>query len=398
MMKKIFRSTLLVLCAAGLFAACDSDNDDNPTLTAPTEFKLNVPALADGATYDLAHSTQLEFTCSQPDYGFPAATKYVLSYSIHADMSGATEVTTSYTSTVMAVDAAELAAGLTSQELAAGATEDQFPMDIPVYVQATATMQTAMGGDIEGTAITSNVVKLNSVRLLYSLPPVTAPADLYVTGASRNWSWDNAQQMIVVNGNASEFWRLVYIDGEGIRFNSSRAGDGNEVGYDGITLTALDGETATYANCNNKIVAGSDGSIATTEPGWYLMVVNCSVDGRDIVYATSFYPAKVWLIGPATPAADWSELEAAAQFTTPSASDGQFVSPALPALAGTDDSCLRMYVKIPGQDWWKSEFIVGGTFGDTLTYRGNGGDQTRVGCSAGQKVYLDFSNDTGEIK
>lgn len=397
-MKKIFRSTLLLLCTAGLFAACDTDNEYNPTVTTPTEFKLNTPALAANGTYDLANSTQLEFTCSQPDYGLPAATKYVLSYSINADMSNATDVTTSYPTTVMSVSASELAAGLTSQELAAGATEDQFPMDIPVYVQATATMQTAMGGDIEGTTIKSNIVKLNSVHLLYSLPPVTAPTDLYVTGAFSNWSWDSALQMIVVNGNASEFWRLVYIDGEGIRFNSSRASDGNEVGFEGITLTALNGETDTYANCNDKIVAGSDGSIATTEPGWYLMVVNCSVEGRDIIYSTSFYPAKVWLIGPATAAADWSELEAAAQFTTPTTADGQFVSPTLPALAGTDDSCLRMYVKIPGQDWWKSEFIVGGTFGETLTYRGNGGDQTRVGCAAGQKVYLNFSNDTGEIK
>lgn len=397
-MKKIFRSTLLLLCTAGLFAACDTDNEYNPTVTTPTEFKLNTPALAANGTYDLANSTQLEFTCSQPDYGFPTATKYVLSYSINADMSNATDVTTSYPTTVMSVSASELAAGLTSQELAAGATEDQFPMDIPVYVQATATMQTAMGGDIEGTTIKSNIVKLNSVHLLYSLPPVTAPTDLYVTGAFSNWSWDSALQMIVVNGNASEFWRLVYIDGEGIRFNSSRASDGNEVGFEGITLTALNGETDTYANCNDKIVAGSDGSIATTEPGWYLMVVNCSVEGRDIIYSTSFYPAKVWLIGPATAAADWSELEAAAQFTTPTTADGQFVSPTLPALAGTDDSCLRMYVKIPGQDWWKSEFIVGGTFGETLTYRGNGGDQTRVGCAAGQKVYLNFSNDTGEIK
>lgn len=389
---------MLLLCTAGLFAACDTDNEYNPTVTTPTEFKLNTPALAANGTYDLANSTQLEFTCSQPDYGFPAVTKYVLSYSINADMSNATDVTTSYPTTVMSVSASELAAGLTSQELAAGATEDQFPMDIPVYVQATATMQTAMGGDIEGTTIKSNIVKLNSVHLLYSLPPVTAPTDLYVTGAFSNWSWDSALQMIVVNGNASEFWRLVYIDGEGIRFNSSRASDGNEVGFDGITLTALNGETDTYANCNDKIVAGSDGSIATTEPGWYLMVVNCSVEGRDIIYSTSFYPAKVWLIGPATAAADWSELEAAAQFTTPTTADGQFVSPTLPALAGTDDSCLRMYVKIPGQDWWKSEFIVGGTFGETLTYRGNGGDQTRVGCAAGQKVYLNFSNDTGEIK
>ena len=62
---------MLLLCTAGLFAACDTDNEYNPTVTTPTEFKLNTPALAANGTYDLANSKQLEFTCSQPDYGFP---------------------------------------------------------------------------------------------------------------------------------------------------------------------------------------------------------------------------------------------------------------------------------------------------------------------------------------
>ena len=54
-----------------------------------------------------------------------------------------------------------------------------------------------------------------------------------------------------------------------------------------------------------------------------------------------------------------------------------------------------MYFKIPGFDWWKSEFMV---FDDVIVYRGTGDDQDRVAGSVGQSLYLNFSKDTGEIK
>ena len=78
----------------------------------------------------------------------------------------------------------------------------------------------------------------------------------------------------------------------------------------------------------------------------------------------------------------------------PATKDGDFVSPAF-AHAADSDSGLRAYVKIPGQDWWKSEFMV---FGKKLVYRGAGDDQERVAVTAGQKMYVNFSNDTGDIK
>jgi len=37
-------------------------------------------------------------------------------------------------------------------------------------------------------------------------------------------------------------------------------------------------------------------------------------------------------------------------------------------------------------------------FNKKIVYRGTGGDQERVVVSAGQKLYLNFSNDTGDIK
>jgi hypothetical protein len=37
-------------------------------------------------------------------------------------------------------------------------------------------------------------------------------------------------------------------------------------------------------------------------------------------------------------------------------------------------------------------------FDGSIKYRGTGGDQDRVTASAGQKLYLNFSTDKGEIK
>ena len=48
-----------------------------------------------------------------------------------------------------------------------------------------------------------------------------------------------------------------------------------------------------------------------------------------------------------------------------------------------------------GTDWWKTEFMV---FDGKIAFRGNGGDQKRVSVTAGKRVYLNFKNNTGEIK
>lgn len=74
-MKKILKSTLLFLCAIGLFTACADDRDSNPTLLQPTSFVLNTPSYAT-SNIDLATSTGIPFTWNQPAYGFPVACTY----------------------------------------------------------------------------------------------------------------------------------------------------------------------------------------------------------------------------------------------------------------------------------------------------------------------------------
>lgn len=124
-MKHIFKSALLLLMTISLFAACDDDHDSNPTLTAPTEFRLNTPALAN-VPIDLANSETVELTCSQPNYGFPASTQYTIQVSLNSDMSNAVDLDDKPTSAKLDIDAATLASTLTNMEVALGKEETIF--------------------------------------------------------------------------------------------------------------------------------------------------------------------------------------------------------------------------------------------------------------------------------
>ena len=66
-MKNKYIIGALLVGIISLFASCSDDNDSNPTLIQPTEFKLNTPEYVN-STIDLAHSTELGLTWSQPKY------------------------------------------------------------------------------------------------------------------------------------------------------------------------------------------------------------------------------------------------------------------------------------------------------------------------------------------
>ena len=100
-MKKSFIITSLVM-AMGLFTACDSDRDDNPTLTMPETFTLNAPAIAENNVIDLANTETITITCNQPDYGgYPLVTEYTVEYSTTEDFAEGTtfRLPSSYTQT-----------------------------------------------------------------------------------------------------------------------------------------------------------------------------------------------------------------------------------------------------------------------------------------------------------
>ncbi len=384
-MKNIIKSALLVVMSLTLMTACSDDNDSNPSIQTPTEFKLNTPALVN-TPIDLANSSKIMLTCSQPNYGYTASVQYTVQVATDENMTDAVELSETSSSAKVAIDAASLASALTNIYVEKGKTEADFPMDVKAYFRLKANIVTSNGNVVEGTEILSNVVSLNNIHLLFSLPPVNLPSHVYAVGSFCDWKWDNCFEMVQVYGTDNTFWRLVYIDDSGIKFNSAAGWNGSEVGYAGITVSG---------DCKDDII-DKDGNIASKNPGWYLVIVTTSVVNREIHYDVQFNKPTIWLIGPAAGSDDFAEEAEGWSFTVPTTKDGEFVSPAFVGSvpAGTDKG-VRMYVKIPGHDWWHSEFVV---LDGKIKFRATGGDQDRATGNVGQQVHLNFAKGTGEIK
>ena len=384
-MKNIIKSALLVVMSLTLMTACSDDNDSNPSIQTPTEFKLNTPAL-ENTPIDLANSSKIILTCSQPNYGYTASVQYTVQVATDENMTDAVELSETSSSAKVEIDAASLASTLTNIYVQKGKTEADFPMDVKAYFRLKANIVTSNGNVVEGTEILSNVVSLNQIHLLFSLPAVNLPSNVYVVGSFCDWDWAKSFDMVQVYGTEDTFWRLVYIDDSGIKLNTATEWNGSEVGYAGITVSG---------DCKDEII-DKDGNIASKNPGWYLVIVTTSVVNREIHYDVQFNKPTIWLIGPAAGSTDYAEEAEGWSFTVPTTKDGDFVSPAFAgSVPGGDGDGVRMYVKVPGHDWWHSEFVV---LSDKIEYRATGGDQARAAGSAGQKVYLNFAKGTGEIK
>lgn len=384
-MKNIIKSALLVVMSLTLMTACSDDNDSNPSIQTPTEFKLNTPAL-ENTPIDLANSSKIILTCSQPNYGYTASVQYTVQVATDENMTDAVELSETSTSAKVAINASSLASALTNIYVEKGKTEADFPMDVKAYFRLKANIVTSNGTVVEGTEILSNVVSLNKIHLLYSLPPVNLPSNVFVVGNFCDWDWAKSFDMVQVYGTDNTFWRLVYIDDSGIKLNTVAEWNKSEVGYAGISVSG---------DCKDDII-DKDGNIASSKPGWYLVIVTTSVVNREIHYDVQFNKPTIWLIGPAAGSDDFAQEAEGWSFTVPTTKDGEFVSPAFVGSvpAGTDKG-VRMYVKIPGHDWWHSEFVV---LDGKIKFRATGGDQDRATGEVGQQVHLNFSKGTGEIK
>lgn len=196
-MKNIFKSTLLLFCSVCMFVACSDDLDHNPTLVMPSSFTLNTPAYAQAQT-DLATSTVLPFTWSQPNYGgFPVAAQYQMQFSLTnsfktsvaealADETGQTVadyvmLDQIYNSCKGDVDAALLAKGL---EQIAGWKESEVPSSVKIYAR--------LASDYANDTIYSNVVEFNAIPHYVELKDA-APIIWYLVGdCIADGSWGNS--------------------------------------------------------------------------------------------------------------------------------------------------------------------------------------------------------------
>lgn len=196
--------------------------------------------------------------------------------------------------------------------------------------------------------------------------------DLFLTGSNYGWG-DKWLQLVPFHSSMEDFWTIIYLhEGEQLKF-APQADWGDDFGYTGTTINDEAGA---------NITSSSDGNIVVGKAGWYLL----KVQNGSTKTLTVLQP-NVYLMGDA--AGEWNIADSH-KFTIPTTEDGVFESPAFAA-----DAELRMCVSVDGFDWWQSEFMV---FDGKIEYRGRGDDQNRVNVKAGQKVTLNFTAGTGEIK
>lgn len=396
-----------LLVGAFLMVACETDRDDNPTIDLSKKqeaITLNIPTFAN-STYDLANTDSVTLTCTAPNYGFPATTTYVVQLSIDEDMSNPSELTTTYYLNRMVVPGREIAMATTKQMInKKGLKQEDFPVETAAYLRIRAF--------IEGTPETetlSNIVKLNKIKTKFALPDVTMPDSMFVIGTFTDNDWKKSVKTIQVNNSTQNHWRMVWMDSKGVRLSPIQG----EPNFSDNMITPIH-------VCNTTgFSVSSDGVVTAEKPGWYVMLIEGTGNNekRQLTLTYRFYEATVWLIGPSLTNAlgddikdCWTEKGLRdnytdyVKFTTPTTMDGVFVSPPLVGNVTGDDGGVRAYVSIKW-DWWQTEFMAYPNDQDRtsskriIKYRGNG-DEVKpfVDGIQGQRVYLNFSNDTGEIK
>jgi hypothetical protein len=114
-------------------------------------------------------------------------------------------------------------------------------------------------------------------------------------------------------------------------------------------------------------------------------------------FTLNVHPGAAYIIGNTT--GDWTDGYAASALTAPADGSGEWVSPAF-----TSAGELRAYVKVPGIEWYHTEFTLykGAIFWRNLNiisnWAENAGADYSVACEPGQKLYVNFDQNTAEVK
>ncbi len=372
----------MLLALFGLLWSCQED--EKVILQQPESFVLNTPKYASGI-YDLKNTESIEFTTSQPDYGFTAAAIYRVEVSLSQDFSEYVTLLGSYTNAKFSIDAANLA--LTLIEMHKVTQESEYPADPhPLYVRLFSVVNEKSVGKVY-----SNIITLPHVKGYFALDPMEMPENMYIIGnVAGDWNWDNSTKMIPIWGSPGKFWAMQYLgqtgggDNAQIKFNTDKAWNGNEFGFGKATINV--------SGTADPAVSDADGNIGIGNPGWYIVVVTTSINGRDYDYVVDFFPPHVHLQG-GTAGGNWGTTDEKYRFSVPELSKGAdafFVSPAF-----TNKDEIRASIQLPGHEWWHTEFIV---LNGKFEPRGTGDDQDRVTGNAGQKLYINFTTKTGKVE
>jgi len=190
-MRKIY-NIMMLLAGLTFFWACETDVD-HPIALTPDTFVLNTPGYA-SIVSDLQKSTTLALTCSQPEYGFTAATTYSVQVSLDDTWNAETEATpATYEDLAPTFTTAKLYANAIDLDKAiiklSGWTkaEDWNGQPMDIYIRLKATVSSLM------PTVYSNSVNIKILPFYTELTDAL-PATYYLIGACiGDGSWDNSK-------------------------------------------------------------------------------------------------------------------------------------------------------------------------------------------------------------
>lgn len=377
-----------------LFAACDTDDGSNPILDLShvgDGFVLNTPAYAANNTYDVANSEGIILTCSQPNYGgnVPYVVNYFVQVSLDPSFADGSykELATSYPLAKMQVSGSEMNSAIVELYQKAHPDEVVVPQTLAVSIR----LRACIGGGLDANLgeTFSNVITLPSVHATYKAPDAEYPKNLFVIGSSIQDAWTSWKEVPQLAGLPGNYFTVVYIPAGG-KFKW-----GTEVGgyKDYNALTQINDKAKAGISCD----VNDFNNIKFDNGGWYTLFFKGDItpDGKSIKYTLDVYPTEAYIFG-ASNGGIW-KFDDNWKLTAPADASGDFVSPAF-----VESGELRVTVKIPGIDWYRSEFtILNGKlfFGNPAdSWKKDFGADYSVQCAPGKKLYVNFDKCTGEVK
>lgn len=191
---------LYMLLAAGVaamgMASCSTPDD--PVMQKPTEFVLNTPPFA-AQVYTLSEDGDIEFTCSQPDYGIGTVVSYVPEMSLTEDFANPVrQDNKNGQSATISVSQAKInqaildGLGIVDEDTWAPYAADHVR---PLYFRVVASVP-----GVEWSSITSNVIKLDAVDFFFS---IKVPGYIYLVGSPEGWVGPTPE-----NAEHYKAWRL----------------------------------------------------------------------------------------------------------------------------------------------------------------------------------------------
>uniref|UniRef100_UPI003FF05231 SusF/SusE family outer membrane protein n=1 Tax=Prevotella sp. TaxID=59823 RepID=UPI003FF05231 len=398
-MKKIFKFMLLpALVLPLLFTSCDDDRDSNPTLDLShlsEGFVLNTPALAENNTYDLKSAKSLKLTCSQPNYGgIPYVVRYYVQVSIDpkfvSDPTAThTELATSYKTAEMEVNASEVNDAVVALFQAAN-PDTSVPEEMPIYIRLRAVLEITADSNLGETY--SNVITLPSVKAAYEAPDAKFTDNLFLIGDGIQTSWESWKAIPQVYGLTGNYYGVIYM----------QAGGEFEWGTENNDYRGYNRLKEINDEAGAGITEGDEHKIKVANAGWYTLYFKGKIteDKKNIDWALTIYPTQVYLLGACmNQTCDPWVFDEAYALKAPADKNGKWESPAFLASAE-----LRAAVKVGTLDWYTTEFTIynGNLFwrryNIVKSWAETEGEAYSVTTTVGQKLYIDFNNNTAEVK